>query len=292
MKGKKTSSLSDALRAAEQKFSGPRKAEDEFEVFLNRPRASKQRFAPPTIIIQDEEREALLLEEKAKRKSYEEDKKRFRQNHKAVPFSPISGIFSQSKPESLDIPIGNYRRLAPPFWGLFEDQSKVKSEPEYKITKIRWKDSGKKTLCSQIFQIIKKNNEPMHIDRIIIALQRSGHLKSGLHIYATVYRTLTRNLIFFRKIGKATFSLRKGFIKWAKQPKSEKIAEETEDFTTLQKLVINAVKQISPEQLVSCPSSVFQLLRSVGYNGQYKSIYNVMQSPSFRKDGFSYHLVQ
>jgi hypothetical protein len=261
---------------------------------------------------QEEEIEKMLLE-KARRKPYEESKKRFRESrgYSEKEFDSIikknkkGHVYSSHKevvekdPAPLGIPIGDYiyygpgprRDYVPNPFIVFP--KKEEKEEEYKIVRTKGKYQDK-TLCSSIFKILSKAKEPLHVSAIIETLKKTDSINSGSHhSYAIVYRTLTRNHAIFTRVSRATFKLRKGFIPHNKPaPIARDEGEnEAEDSASLQSLVIDAFKNLPPDNQ-SSPADVFQLLKDMGFNRPYKSIYEAMQSAAFSRENAVYSLVK
>lgn len=130
----------------------------------------------------------------------------------------------------------------------------------------------------------------MHVNDIIVALQKSNIITAvTLHTYSVVYRTITRNLALFERTDRATFSLRPGFVPLLRVAKMDRPAAYDDEFSSLQDLVIEAYRQLTTDD-GACPSDVYQLLKTLGFNGPYKTIYEAMQSSNFTRINFSYFM--
>jgi hypothetical protein len=264
---------------------------------------------------QEEEIEKMLLE-KAKRKPYEESKKRFRASRgysekefdSIIKKNKMGHVYSSHKevaekdPAPLGIPIGDYiyygpgprRDYVPNPFIVYPKEKEEEKEEKYKIVRTKVKPYKDKTLCSSIFKILSKVKDPLHVSAIIEALQKADSINSETHhSYAIVYRTLTRNHAIFTRVSRATFKLRKGFIPHNKPAPIARQEDENdaEDSASLQSLVIDAFRNLPPDNQ-SSPADVFQLLKDMGFNRPYKSIYEAMQSASFSRDNAVYSLVK
>jgi hypothetical protein len=280
MRGQKVSmrgSISEELRGSENRYFPRQSEEDE----------------------QDEEIDSMLAE-REKRISYIESKKRFNEERAKRNGKPSKSTKCKKKSElsnPLGIPVGDYIYFGPGPSGLpsiFNRPSFVqeRKEEEYKIVRSKGKSYRfEKTLSSHIFRVLLKRDRPLHVNDIILALQKLGVLKnSNHHTYSVVYRTLTRDHALFERLDRATFSLREGFVAKEQPTKLDRVVEINEEFSSLQELVVAAYRHLAPQDGGCCPSVVFQHLKTLGFNGPYKTIYEAMQSSNFRRIGFSYYL--
>lgn len=241
----------------------------------------------------EEDEIKFLIIDELKQKRTKRKKRSSDPNRKSV-FSPANGIFPSLKQplskSKLGIPIGEFLYFGPPFGRFNPSEEK---ETKYKIIRSKGKSyRSDKTLCSYIFKILSKSDTALGVKDIVLALKKHKVLKEkNKNNYSIVYRTITRNIQFFVKTGKATFSLRKGFKQWQKPEKINIKIEEDKDFASLQDLVISAVKQLSPIEMCSNPLDVFRYLKTFGFNGEYKNIYDAMHSNNFTKHKSYFRLI-
>ncbi len=236
--------------------------------------------------------------EKGKRKSFNENQKRFRESRGESSLKGKKKSKKQKGQNQLGIPISDFiyfgpgpRRRGFPHHFNSSFHNSDEKEAKYKITRSKGKAYRlEKTLASHVFRILTKHGGPMHVNSIIVSLQKLGFLKDETHhTYSIVYRTLTRNLSIFERTDRATFSLRLGFIPQTRPEKIERPLPVDEEFTSLQQLVMEAFSQVTTPN-GSSPSDVYQFLKTLGFNGPYKTIYEAMQSLNFRRVGYAYYL--
>lgn len=168
----------------------------------------------------------------------------------------------------------------------------LETEEPYSITKIEpVKFKLDKTLRSQLFKLLSDSKKPLHINYIIEKLVKLKVIKKiTLHTYSTVYRTLNRNKYLFMLTGKAQFSVRKGFRKWAKPTITVRPSiNSNKDPISFKTLLIESFKHIAVDGF-SNPSDVYNFLLSFGYKGIFISIYNGMQSSPFIRNDEKYSL--
>jgi hypothetical protein len=142
---------------------------------------------------------------------------------------------------------------------------------------------------SYLLRVLSPTDAPIHINNIIEQMEAIGwKTSSKYHKYSRVYSALKLNYALFTKVGKATFKLREGF-RGRKPIKTTSATLKAEDnkLITIKDISYDLAKRYADSEGIY-PSKLYHIMKHIGYNCNYSSVYRAMQSELFTRDGFWY----
>lgn len=175
------------------------------------------------------------------------------------------------------------------------DNVNLKNKNNYKINYLKIKNStDKNKLYNIIFNIIKNYGKPTHINYIIDKLSKKKLLNDqNLHSYSRVYSTISKHYELFERVAPGTFYIRSAFLENKTNNVVPKIKPiKNNNIYSLNFLIKELVKSISPKNLTSNPLEVFNELKKFNFTGTYDNVYQAMQSNDWTRRHNSYKLKQ